>query len=582
MTTKAELIARMEALLQQEDLEQTADQVEAVKEGYEALVAEAQEQERQSSGEGEVNDGPDEATSTVAAPIESAPLTDDDDKKFKQLLDAFHQKVNEVQRQKAREEAENLATKEAIMKELRELIANEENIGNAFQRFHELQEQWKATGPVPQHAYRDLQRDFSHLLDEFFYHIRIYKELRDHDLKKNTALKRALIADMEAVQRVDSVKEAETLVKEYQEKWHLIGPVVREEWEEVRDAFWNATRAVYDRIHEYYKARRAEHEANLAAKEGLVQKVNEITARTVDAGSKEWKALTDEVLELQNAWKSIGFATKKENERVWKEFRAACNVFFDGKKAFFDRIREQYREVREKKQALLQEALALKDSTEWRGTAERLKQLQQAWKETGSAGPRDEQKLWARFREACDTFFSARKSNFDRLDAEQAEHLQAREELLKEIEAFSLSGDRTKDIEGLRSFSKRWMEAGRVSPRKYEALFERYREGMDKLYGQLKLEADERRRMHFQDHIEGLKSAPDGSSRIERESRIIKRKIQELESELLQFENKMGMFNFKSASGEAMRKEFEKQADRTRREVERLRDQHKQLLRELR
>ncbi|MCB9170269.1 MAG: DUF349 domain-containing protein [Flavobacteriales bacterium] len=581
MTTKAELIARMEVLLQQEDLEQTADQVDGVKESYEALVADAHEKARQA--EGDPDEGEEAAPDApVTGPIESATLSDEEDKRFKQLLDAFNQKVNEVQRRKAREEAENLEAKQAIMAELREVIAHEENIGNAFQRFKDLQEKWKGIGPVPQHTYRDLQRDYGHLLDEFFYHIRIYKELRDHDLKKNTALKRALIADMEAVQRVDSVKEAEMLVKEYQEKWHQIGPVVKEEWEEVRDAFWNATRVVYERIHEYYKARRAEHETNLAAKQNLVEKVNELTARTADAGAKEWKTLTENVLELQNAWKGIGFATKKENERVWKEFRSACNAFFDAKKTFFDKVREQYREVREKKQALLTEAIALKDSTEWRSTADRLKQLQQEWRATGSAGPRDEQKLWARFREACDAFFSARKANFDKLDAEQSENLKAREDLLQEIGSFELSGDRNKDIEALKEFSKRWLESGRVSPRKYEALFERYKDGMDNLYGRLKLEADERRRMQFQGHIEGLKGGPDASSRIERETRIIKRKIQELENELLQFENKMGMFNFKSAAGEAMRKELEKKADRTRREVERLRDQHKQLMRELR
>ncbi|MBP6391983.1 MAG: DUF349 domain-containing protein, partial [Flavobacteriales bacterium] len=437
-------------------------------------------------------------------------------------------------------------------------------------------------GPVPQQAYRDLQRDYSHLLDDFFYHIRIYKELRDHDLKKNTALKLALIADMEAVQRVDSVKEAEALVKEYQEKWHQVGAVVKEEWESIRDRFWNATRVVYERIHEYYKARRAEHETNLAGKQALVDKVNAIGAQAAEVSLKDWKALTDQVLEAQNAWKTVGFATKKENERIWKEFRTACNNFFDRKKAFFDGLKDQYKGVRERKQALLDQALALRDSTEWKQTADKLKTLQQQWKEAGSAGPRDEQKLWSRFREACDGFFAARKQHFDKLDAEQADSLKAREALLAEIEGFTLTENRNADVDALKVFSKRWLESGRVSPKHFDMLQDRYRAALDKHYGQLKMEGEERRRAHFQDHVDHLKSAPDGKDRIERESRFVKRKIEEMESELRQFENKMGMFNFKSASGAAMKKELEQQAERTRRDVERLREQHKQLQKELR
>lgn len=578
MTTKAELIARMEALLQNEDLEHTAELVDAVKESYEALVAEAHHAATVAAGEPQAEGG----EAPAQAPIESATLGDEDDKRFKQLVDAFHTKVNDVRRRKAKEEADNLAAKLAVMEELKALIHQEENIGNAFQRFKDLQEKWKTIGPVPQQAYRDLQRDFAHLLDDFFYHIRIYKELRDHDLKKNTALKQALIADMEAVQRVDSVKEAEALVKEYQEKWHQIGPVVKEEWETIRDRFWNATRVVYERIHEYYKARRTEHENNLAAKQALVDKVQALVEQSGEVAVKDWKALTDQVLEAQNAWKTIGFATKKDNERIWKEFRNTCNAFFDRKKQYFDALKDQFKGAREKKQALLDQALALKDSTEWRQTAEKMKALQQQWKEAGSAGPRDEQKLWNRFREACDGFFAARKAHFDKLDNEQAEHLKAREALLTELEGFALTGDRNADLDTLKAFSKRWLECGRVSPKHFDALQDRYRAALDKHYGQLKVEGEERRRAQFHDHVEHLKSAPDGRDRIERETRFVKRKIEELENELRQFENKMGMFNFKSASGEAMRKELEKQADRTRRDVERLREQHKQLVKELR
>lgn len=582
MATKAELLARLQELVTQEDVEVAAEAVEVTKEAYEALVAAQQQQAEGEAQQADANAAAGEAAPEAPLAIESAPLLDEEDKRFKQLLDSFNQRVNDIRRKKAKEEADNLAAKQAVMEELKQLIASEENIGTAFSRFKELQEKWKSIGTVPGQAYRDLQRDYSHLLDEFFYHIRIYKELRDHDLRKNTALKQALVNDAQELAKKDSIKELEAMIRKYQDDWQQIGPVVKEEWEAIRDGFWNATRVVYDKINEHYRARRAEHEANLQAKQDMVEKVKALTADLKANSAKEWKELTDQVLELQNAWKSIGFATKKDNERVWKEFRDQCNVFFAAKRDWFDALKDKYKAARDKKMALLNEAIALKDSTEWRRTADRLKALQQQWKEAGSAGPRDENKLWNKFREACDAFFQSRKATFEQQDAEQAVNLKAKEGLIAEIEAYQHTGERSKDLEALKAFSLRWMNSGRVSPKQFDALNEQYRAALDKHYNQLKLEADERQRMRFQDHVDQLKAGPDGKFQIERESRFVKRKIEELEGEMRQMERNMGMFSFKSATGEEMRKEMQKKIDKLARDVERLKGQHRELLKELR
>lgn len=577
MANKQELIDRLKELVELEDTEQAAEAVETVKEAYEALVA-AAHQQSMNGADAPADEAGGEAT---PVPIESAALQDEADKQFKQLLDAFNHRVNEIHRARAREEAANLAAKQAIMDELRALIADEENISTAFKRFNELQEQWRGIGNVPQQAYRQLQSDFSHLRDQFHYHIRIYQELRDHDLRRNTALKQALVSDMQTLAASDNIRELERLVKEYQEKWHGIGPVLREEWEAIRDGFWEATRIAYDKINAHYRQRRAVHEANLQAKQALVAKVAEV-ADLAQAGGHEWNALTERVLELQSAWKQIGFATKKENEQVWKEFRDTCNRFFDAKKAHFAQLREQYKSAREKKQALLDEALALRDSKEWRRTADRLKELQQQWKAAGSAGPRDENRLWNRFREACDHFFNARKQAYTMLDQEQARHVQEKEAVIHELEAYQLTGDAKADREALRQFSKRWMESGRVAPRKYDALMERYKAAMDKLYDLLRLEGEETHRARFRDHIDALRSAPDMRDRLERETRAVRRKIADLDTELRQIENNMGIFSFRTAAGESMRREMEKRIERLGRERTRLQVQLRELLKELR
>lgn len=584
MATKTELIAQLEALLREGEPETKADDVEALKTSYEALIAAAEDSSAQEGADEDsdtANTASDGAASNTTVPIESATLQDEEDKRFKQLLDTYNQHVNDLRRKRAKEEADNLAAKQEVMTELRSVISEEENIGTAFQRFKDLQEKWKSIGTVPGQAYRDLQQEYTQLLDEFFYHIRIYKELRDHDLRKNTGLKQALISDMSGLVLNDNIKELEQGVKDYQEKWHQIGPVLKEEWEAIRDGFHAATRAVYDKIHEHYRIRREEHEANLEAKRSLVEKVKELVNGLEASSAKEWHELTDKVLELQGAWKTIGFATKKDNERVWKEFRQECNAFFAKKKVYFDGLKSQYKEARDKKQALLDQAIELKDSTEWRQTADKLKSLQEKWKQVGSAGPRDEHRLWNKFREACDTFFNARKANFKQQDAEHAVGVKEREALLSEITAFAHTGDRNADVAALKAFSKRWLECGRVSPRQFGELMDKYRALMDSHFEKLKLEDDERRKMQYQGHLDDLKSAPDARDRMDREQRIVKRKIEELELEMRQMEGNMGMFNFKSAAGEAMRKEMEKKVERTKREVERLKAQHRELLKVL-
>lgn len=582
MSSKPELIARLEGLLAQGNVELRTEAVEQIRESYEAAMAAPPLEEAL-----DVDTAAREATNgapaaTDAPQIENAAPLDEDDRRFKQLIDAFNQKVNEAHRMRLRQERDNLLAKQAVMEELRRLITEEENIGTAFHRFGEMQERWKAIGPVPAQSFRDLQRDYGHLRDEFFYHIRIYKELRDHDLRKNTALKQALIADMEAVVKVDDVRTAEQLVKEYQERWHQVGPVVREEWEAIRDRFWSATRQVYERIHEHYKARRAEQEARLDAKKRLTEKVKAITASVPADAETDWRTLTEQVLEVQNAWKTTGMAGRRDNERLWKEFRAACNEFFDRKKAHFAQLKDRFKAVRERKQALLDQAVALKESTEWRATADKLKTLQVQWKAAGFAGPHDDQKLWWRFNQACNAFFNARKAHFEQQDAELEHNVKEREALIDAVAAFELSGERQQDLASLKGFSERWLSAGRVPPQRYDDLAGRYRAALDSLYGKLKVNEEERREMRFKDHINGLKTAPDAQAKLDRESRTVKRKIQELEDEVRQFEDRMGMFNFKTAAGEAMKKELEKKMDRTRREIERLRTEHRQLQQELR
>ncbi len=584
MTTKSELIEKLESLLDQEGIEAASERVETLKSNYEDVLAE-EEKVRQAEAEAAMAETdaaagstPDSAEETEEVlPIESAQDLSEEDKRFKHLVDTYNAKVNDLRKARIAEENENLAKKLEIIDRLKKLITQEENIGSAFNTFNDIQAEWKNIGNIPQHKYREVQKAYSDNLDTFFYTIRIYKELREHDLKKNAGLKEALAADMESLVNSTSVKEMELKIKEYQEQWKEIGPVVKEEWERIGDRFWNATRAVYEKIGDHYKAKRAVHEANLQAKQELVDQVKKISEEAAADNAKEWKQLTDQVLKLQADWKKIGFATKKENERIWHEFRDNCNGFFDKKQAFFGEIKEVYEAAKVKKQALIAQAEELKTSTDWRETAEAYKKLQAEWKAVGSAGNRNENKLWTKFRSACDTFFEARKASFAEQDKAQQENLEAKNAILDEMQSFSLSGNKGKDLGKLKEFSTKWNEAGRIPPGPAKKMIPKYRELMDKFYGQLDISQAEKSEARLQGKLDSIKKSNDPKKEFEHEKRQIRRKIDFLKNDVRQYEQNLAMFNFKSASGEAMKKDIEKKMARAQRDIDSLLQQQKQL-----
>lgn len=589
MSTKSELISKLEALLDEGSIESISEQVELIKSNFEELreneeraKAEALEQAAESTEAEESSSEKDDNSETPAAveenqPIENAQDLSEEDKQFKALVDGYNSKVNELRKARIEEEKANLAKKESILQQLDELIKQEENIGSAFNRFNELQEEWKGIGQIPQQNYRDVQKAYSDKLDEFFYNIRIYKELREHDLKKNAGLKEALGADMEALAKSDTIKEMELKVREYQEQWKEIGPVVKEDWERIADRFWAATRAVYEKIGEHYQAKRDQQAKNLEAKQSLVNEVKDIVSQLGEESAKDWKNLTDKVLKKQADWKKVGFASKKDNERIWQEFRNECDQFFNKKAEYFSGIREVHDKAKEAKEAIIAKAEELKDSTQWRETAETLKKLQSEWKTAGFAGNRHENRLWGKFRAACDHFFEARKAQFAEQNEAEKANLANKKALLEEMESFSLSGNKGQDLGKLKEFSTRWNDIGRIPPGPAKKMIPKYRELMDKFYGKLDISRAEKNAARVQGKANAIKKSKDPRKQFEHEKRQLNRKIDFLRKDILQYEENLGMFNFTSASGEAMKKDIEKKIERAEREITSIREQQKQL-----
>lgn len=305
-------------------------------------------------------------------------------------------KYKAVRKAKAEEkkaiESKNLGLKRALIKRLSEIVTTEENIGAAFSAFKEIQEEWKTIGDIPRDSRNDIQKEYSKLIEDFFYNINIYKQLKDHDFHRNHQLKLEVIQKLKNLQKEESIKEIEAQLKQLQNDWEDIGPVPNEEWEKLKESYWTEVRSLYNRINRFYEDRRAAQQENLKKKQELVTEITELMTTQQDWKTiADWDKKTNEVLALQERWKTIGYGPKKENEAVWKDFRAVCDQFFDAKKDFFSEINKKFDAVAEKKKELIDKVNKLKTSTQWKETANQIIQLQKRWKELGHAGRKNEQ-----------------------------------------------------------------------------------------------------------------------------------------------------------------------------------------------
>ncbi|XOV66786.1 MAG: DUF349 domain-containing protein [Fluviicola sp.] len=504
---------------------------------------------------------------------EEVPETENDFGKeaFYEIYDAYKvarkAAVDEI---KAIEER-NLQQKRGLIAKLKDVVQNEENIGAAFAAFKEVQEEWKTIGDIPRDKRNDIQTEYSKLIEDFFYNIKIYKELKDHDFNRNHQLKMDLIAKLKQLVEVKSIKEVETQLKALQNDWEDIGPVPNEKWEELKDLYWTEVRSIYDRINRFYDDRRSEQQENLKKKQAIIDALTpELEGIESWNTVKEWDDKTSLVLDFQNQWKGIGFGPKKENDKIWKEFRALCDRFFEAKKGFFKEANAAFDAVAEKKQKLIDKVESLKDSTDWKETSTQIIQLQKEWKKLGHAGRRNEQKLWKAFRGACDHFFAARQAHFEEKDKQFEVNQKAKEALLETIEAYKLPDSKEEALNQLKTFSKDFNEIGHVPMKAKDAIYNRFKKIMDTHYGALKMEGAEKEKVLFQAEIETIAAAPNSYRKFQQLRNDIRQQIDREKKEINLLENNLGFFSSNSKGADALRKDVEKKIDRANQKIDAL------------
>lgn len=486
---------------------------------------------------------------------------------FYVIYNAYREKRKAASEEKKATESKNLAEKNALIKRLKEVVSTEENIGAAFAALNEIQEKWKEVGDIPRDKRSDIQSEYSRLLEDFFYNIKIYKELKDHDFHRNYQLKTALIAELKKVNQLDAIREAEKELKRIQNDWEDVGPVPNDQWEAVKEAYWTEVRSVYNKINRFYDDRRAEQQNNIDAKRALVEETRLLISNMDQNDSvKAWENMSNGILEIQAKWKTIGFGPKKENEQVWKEFRAVCDEFFAAKKDFFASIHEQYDGLAAKKKGLIDKANELKGSTDWKETANKLKQLQNQWKQIGHAGVKHEQKLWKEFRAACDTFFNNRQAHFDAKDAEFEGNLKLKNDLIADIEAYKVADDKQKTLADLKEFSNKFNEIGMVPMKEKDAVFKSYKSALDKHYGALKMEGAEKEAIMFEAKIEALKASPASNRSFQDLKADLRKEIDFHNKEIIQLENNLGFFA-NSKGADALKKEVERKVAQAKEKI---------------
>lgn len=490
---------------------------------------------------------------------------DELENRIKAILETYRSRRSDFNRIQESEKQDNLRKKLDIIEQIKDLVNREEAINKTFQEFRNLQNSWHATGIVPQTAVKDLWENYHHSVEMFYDYIKINRELRDLDLRKNLEAKIVLCEKAEELLMEPSAVTAFKLLQDYHNQWREIGPVPHENKNDVWERFREATTKVNKRHHEFFEKQKDDQKKNFDAKTALCEKVEEIAAGEILTFA-DFKEKSDAILECQKLWKTIGFAPKKHNNKIYQRFRTACDTFFEKKRTFFSDSKEIQVKNLQLKTELCLKAEALQESTDWKDTSEMLIRLQKEWKETGPVPKKYSEKIWKRFRKACDTFFTRKSEYFAGRDTSYEDNLKSKLALIEELEAFDPGEDMKAGFEKLKDIQKRWTEIGYVPFNRKEEIARRYKEALNRKFDKLKLDDEDKNILRYRSKVDSAKSNPRAANKVRSEREKFYSKIKQLESDIVLWENNIGFFA-KSAKADTMIKEVEEKIAEARRNI---------------
>lgn len=548
--TKAELVELMAAAIAERPIQQLRTTVEAIKISFYKLNrADIEIAKAAFIAEGK----PEEEFVAEVDPLEV---------QLKASIAEYRTKRDHYMANIESEKENNYKAKLAIIEELKELCNSSETLHNTFAAFRDLQNRWKEIGVVPQEKIKDLWDTYHHHVENFYNFIKINKELRDIDLKRNYEAKMLLCEEAEALMLDPSATSAFHKLQKLHDEWRETGPVAVEFKDQIWERFKEASTRINKRHQEYYDSIKGDQEQNLKLKEELCLKVEELAVQPFTS-RKEWSDAGEQIAEIQKVWKTIGFAPKKDNTAVYERFRGACDKFFEAKRNFFGELKSEMDNNMQAKVDLCIQAEALSESEDWKAATDAIIELQKKWKESGTVARKHADEVWKRFRGACDKFFERKSEHFNNVDSKFAENLEAKKQLLKEL-VEAAEDKATLTFDKLKEYQRRWSEIGFVPIKQKEAIAKQYKEVVDSLFNTLRGGEGERRIERFKEKVSSMKESGKGKISSEREK--LYNKVRQIESDIQVWENNIGFFA-KSKNADALVKEVEKKIAKAKEEI---------------
>lgn len=560
--TKAEILERLKAIA--EHVEETAKaEIDSLKQTFYKLHNAQQESAKRAFIEG------------GGAPEAYTPQADPEEEEFKQVMSVIKEKRNAANAELEQQKEMNLQVKLSIIEELKELLESPEDANSNYTEFKKLQQQWNETNPIPAARINELWKSYQLYVEKFYDLLKLNNEFREYDFKKNLAIKTSLCEAAEKLAAEEDVVSAFHQLQKLHQEFRETGPVAKELRPEIWNRFKTASTLVNRRHQQHFEALKEAERHNLDQKTVICEIVEGIDY-TALTGFTSWEKQTQEIIALQAKWKSIGMAPQKFNTKIFERFRHACDEFFKKKTEYFKSIKESMNENLEKKRALCEKAEALKESTDWKATADMLTQLQKEWKTIGPVQKKHSDAVWKRFISACDYFFEQKGKATSTQRSVEQENLTKKRAIVEQLTAIAdAEGDQEQAIKQVRELTKEWNAIGHVPIKEKDKLFKQYRALVDQLYDRYNLNVSNKKLSNFKSSISQMQEGSQQTLAREREK--LSRTLEAMRSELMTYENNIGFLTATSKKGNSLVNEINRKVEKLKADIELVKEKLKVL-----
>lgn len=484
---------------------------------------------------------------------------------LKELLSSYKEKKAAYLAEEEKIKAENYAVKLQLIEQLKMLCESQDDFNKLYNEFKDIQQKWKEIKLVPEEHANELWKEYLTYSEAFYDLIKINNQFRDYDFKKNLELKTALCEAVEKLQDEKDIISAFHQLQKLHQQWREIGPVAKDLREELWSRFKAASTVINKRHQQHFENLKAKEQENLEAKTAICEQIEGIDYAALKT-FKDWDEKNNEVLALQQKWRTIGFTPKKHNTKIFERFRAACDVFFTKKTEFYKAIKAEMEKNLEKKRALCEKAEALKDSTDWKGTTEKLIALQKEWKTIGQVTRRHSDSIWKRFITACDYFFDNKNKNVSSQKSEEQANLEAKKALIEKVKTMDESLETEEAISTLKEWIAEWNEIGHVPFKEKDKVYKAFHEAVDAQFDRLKVDQRDRRMKSYRNNVSEM--AGKGKGKLYSERDRLMRTYERMKNDLQTYENNIGFLSISSKGGSGLVKEMERKIEKLKAEME--------------